>query len=402
MFLFGCALLDPEKKFLGLFGGIISIADLSIIPVFILTMLFIQNTLAKLATVDDQFYFIFMLVIMSFWIGLSWFVNTISYDGQLVDLFGVSARILFYLFVTRILYLWLVEYGSLCTMIPYCTGILLMGCYNYFSTSFETNQLIPAGITNNTFTSILFPYISFIFAVTAIEYNSRFSALLSICSFLFSFLLYSLSAMIYLALLAPLIIMMACNFIRDNNITFISILCLLGIVIFIAFNENAMFFFFENLSNNIYNKIANIPQLDENNLQSGDQRLALLLSSIIISLDHPIFGVGEYNFREFNLNNYKILGGFFFDHKNPHNSFAELLAWFGWPAFFIFISQMRYFFKKTELLIRCFELPKYFSYLILLFFVSTGLVMDGLYKTTYFYFASAYIFFIAHKGQDSA
>ncbi|WP_164966564.1 O-antigen ligase family protein [Arcobacter sp. AHV-9/2010] len=88
------------------------------------------------------------------------------------------------------------------------------------------------------------------------------------------------------------------------------------------------FYIFSLISTNEF--ILNILEKRINNLDSGSGRFEIWSNALILFQEHPVFGIGWYNFLEYN----KI----YFDRGNyMHNTFLEALVELGIVGFLIYI-----------------------------------------------------------------
>lgn len=396
LFLLGAKLLDPEDQMLSI-GKRISYGEiLFILYLFgVLIKIINKKSVSWLFISHHQKKFTYLLACFGIWMGLSWSVNTIFRDGDIMDFFGIPVRVLFYCLMSVFVARWVKIYGPSPIVLSYCSGILMMFSYN-FTTMFTDIGGIPAGITNNTFSAVLLPASAMFFALTAMINPGILCLLLMCISFASTVLIYSLSGLFYMFIGLPtVLIAMYCFFInkRVKRGKQFFIVLLLSLLVFHVADKFG--FAFEMISSHIENKINNIPFVEaaQGEVQSGDQRLSVALSSIIIAMKNPLFGVGEYNFREENKKNQEWLGAKFFDHKNPHNAIAQILSMFGIPAFLLFSTCFYITFKQLySLNITSGVKWKIFVSSSLFVFFATANVMDAIFTTTYYYFYAALVF----------
>jgi hypothetical protein len=396
LFLLGAKLLDPDDELLSI-GKRISYGEiLFCIYMFIMVLKALhRNSISWLFLSGTQKIFIYVLMCFTVWTALSWCINTVLHDGEIMDFFGIPVRVLFYCAMSVFVARWVYRYGPATIVLSYCSGIFAMFCYNFISLFIKTGS-VPAGITNNTFSAVLLPSSAVYLALAGMISPGILSLLLMCAVFASTLLVYSLSGLLYLFLGLPAILISIHDFFirkevgKSKRIIAVLILSLAVLTVVSRFG-----FAFEGLIQNIHNKINNIPfsETAKYDVQSGDERWGLALSAFMISLKNPFFGVGEYNFRAENYKNKDWIGEKFLDHKNPHNALAQIPSMFGIPAFLLFMASFYIAFKQLYYL-RILKGSRWGIFVLssLFVFFATANVMDAIFTTTYFYFYAAVIF----------
>lgn len=397
LFILGSQLLDNIDGPMLLIGKRISYGEILFILYMFGALLKImrENSISWLLLSHRQKKFICYLVCFAFWVGFSWAINTIFRDGDIMDFFGVPVRVLFYCFMSIFVARWVKIYGANIVVIPYCSGILTMFYYN-FTTGFMDIGGVPVGVPNNTVSAVLLPVSSLFLALTGMVNPGVLCLLLMCISFMSTFLVYSLSGLVYMFLGLPAVLVSMHNFFSNKRVGIGKRFFMLVLLVLLATAVVDKFgFAFETIKFHVSRKLDNLPSLAESTdgSESGQQRWAIALSGLVITMKNPIFGVGEYNFRDENLKNQKWLGARFFDHKNPHNALVHILSMFGIPAFFLFAMCLYIAFKQLyDLRIKRWRKWKIFVLSSIFVFIATANVVDSIFTTTYFYFYAALIF----------
>lgn len=406
LFLLGAKLLDKDQQMLSVVRKISYGEIFFILYLFgVLLKIIMKNSISWLFLSNYQKKFTFYLACFAVWMGLSWSINTIFRDGDIMDFFGIPVRVLFYCFMTVFVARWIKKYGPNIVVIPYCSGILMMFYYN-FSTLFMDIGGVPSGVTENTFSAVLLPASAMFLALTGMARPGVLSLFLMCISLVSTFLVYSLSGLVYMLVGVPAVLLSMQSFFINTRVGIVKrlfALVFLSLIVIAIINNFG--FAFEGISLNIERKINNIPFVEaaQGDSQSGKQRWGVFLSSLVITMNNPMFGVGEYNFKSENMKNKEWLGDKFFDHKNPHNALAQILSMFGIPAFFLFAMCFYITFKQLYgLRIKSGLMWKTFVLSSLFVFFATANIMDAIFTTTYFYFYAALIFGIKEWRKNSS
>lgn len=397
LFLLGAKLLDRDH--LLSVGRRISYGEMLFILYFfgVLLKVISKNSISWLFFSSQQKKFTYLLTCFAIWTGLSWGINTIFRNGDIMDFFGIPVRVLFYCFMSVFVARWVKRYGPNIVVIPFCIGILAMFYFNFAAGVVTlTDNEIPNVIAERNFSGVLLP-VGAIFLALLVMINPTPLAFILMCfSFASTLLIYSLGGYLFVLMGFPAVLVSIYHFfinreIRMNKRFFtLAILFFLGIIIFTKFG-----FVFGTIFDNIEKKYNNIPFVEaaRGDVQSGDYRWGFLLSSLEITMNNPMFGVGEYNWKAENLKNKEWLGKIFYDHKNPHNGLAQILSMFGIPAFLLFMSCFFITFKGLYALHAENGLKwKIFVLSSFLVFFGSANVMSTIFTTYYFYFYAAFIF----------
>lgn len=396
IFLLGAKLLDPDDQLLSI-GKKISYGEiLFLLYLFAVILKMLCNkSISFLFLSPQQKRFTCFLGFFAAWTAVSWCINTIFLDGDIMDFFGIPVRVLLYCIMSVFFARWVRQYGPNFCAMSYCSGIILMFYYN-FTSLFMALGGVPAGVPNNTFSAVLLPASAMFLALAGLASPAGFSLFLMCISFASTVLVYSLSGMLYMFFGLPAVLISMHNFFLNKGIGILKRISMLFFLFLLAITIGYNFnFAFEGISRNIENKINNIPFTEEasGDVQSGEHRFGLIISSLVIAAKNPLVGVGEYNFRAKNMQNKDLIGRIFHDHKNPHNAFAQIISMFGIPAFFLFCMCFYIAFKKLyHLRIKSGPTWKVYVLSSLVVFFATANVMDAIFTTTYFYFYAALIF----------
>jgi hypothetical protein len=116
-------------------------------------------------------------------------------------------------------------------------------------------------------------------------------------------------------------------------------------------------------------------QIDDSAVDGGTlaQRWGFVLSSKMMLMSNPVFGVGMSNYEQVNEALKSDLGGYYWESDNPHSAWLYLLACMGIPAFLLYIA---FFVLVFQALRRAVKLTGVFRQ-IYLFSVITMFVLSG-------------------------
>lgn len=403
LFLLGAKLLDK--------WGIVSFLENRMSYGEILFILYMFGALLKIISSSSiswlfisyrQKKFTYYLACFALWTGLAWSINTIFRDGDIMDFFGIPVRVLFYCLMSVFVARWVKEYGPNLIVLSFCSGILAIFYYNFTILVTDIGRVPVGGVSENTFSAVLLPVSAMFLALTGMTNPGVLSLLLMCISFLSTFLVYSLGGLLYMLVGLPAMLLSMQNFFINSRVGIVKrIFALVFLFLIVIYIINNFGFAFEAISINVKNKINNIPFVEaaQGGGQSADYRWGVFLSSLVITVNNPLFGVGEYNFRAENMKNMEWLGDKFFDHKNPHNAAAQMLSMFGIPAFFLFSICFYIAFKQLyRLRIKSGLKWKIFVFSSLFVFLATANLMDAIFTSTYFYFYAALIFGIEGRN----
>src|SRR5574341_85455 len=341
--------------------------------------------------------FTYYLIGFAIWCGLSWSINTIWRYGDIMDFFGIPVRVMFYAIMSIFVARWVKKYGPSLVVISFCCGILAIFYLNFDAMVAAMNIVgVPDRLPENNFSGVMLP-VSAIFLAIAGMVNPGILTLLLMClSFGLTSLVYSLGGFLFMIMGLPAVLLSVHNYFTSRNVGMgkrfaaSAVFIVIGIFIIVNFS-----FAFEAIEGHIQNKINNIPffETGQDHVQSGDIRWGFFLSSLAITANNPIFGVGEYNFQAEHWKNRGWLGDKYFDHKNPHNGLAQILSTAGIPAFYLFGVCSFITFKKLFTFRNMGGVKwKVFALSTFCVFLGTANVMATIYTTYYFYFFAGLVF----------
>lgn len=397
LFLLGAKTLD--KNHMLSVGQMISYGEILFLLYFFIAILKMlrSDSASWLFVSQHHKRFTLYLTMFALWTGLSWSVNTVTMGGDLNDLFGMTARILFYGFMSVFVAIWVEKYGPALVAVPFCLGVLAIFFYNFSTAALAMSIIgVPQALPENNFSGVMLPISALYLALVGMASPGIIPLLLMCVCYASTVLVYSLGAYLFLILGFPAVALSIHAFFVEKKVAKVKRALAFAVLFFaVAAAAVKLGSAYETVRVRIGNKFANIPLTEKakGRVQSGDIRRGFFLSSLVITRNNPLFGVGEYNWREANLKNKDWLGEVFYEHKNPHNAFAQILSMFGIPAFVLFVLCLYAAFRRLYAeRLRGGAAWGIFVLSSSLVFLATGNVMDSIFTTTYFYFYAALIF----------
>lgn len=348
----------------------------------------------------NQKYFFIYLFSFSLWTGISWCVNSILREGNASDFFGIPVRVAYYAFMALFVVQWVKEYGPNVLVIPFCVATIAMFYFNFTYFALEA-ATIPVQIGVKNFAGVLMPTCAIYFALSFLYRPGFLLFLFFLLSLVSTMLIYSLGGIVLVVLFLPASLILAKHYFVASNIKLIKKNVLLILLIFVSIIALTKVRSFSNTAIlHIKHKISNIPGISQSETESGYIRIGHFLSSVAITLQNPLFGVGEANWQDENNKNKDWLGVSFLENENPHNGVAQMLSMFGIPAFILFAASFYYTFKELYLLhlLKGMEW-KVFVISVCSVFVGIANLMSAIFTSYFFYFFAALVFGIKARRQ---
>jgi hypothetical protein len=395
MFIYGASLLDRWGMIFSPIAQRISYADI-LFCLYLNTLfgVYVVKSSARMRIVYSKRHKYFLIILLGFawWTGLSWVVTTLKMDGQIQDFFGITVRISYYIILSIFVTKWAKNYGINDIVTSFCAGVLTMFYFNFFSMALTITD-IPIAINVNNFSGVLLPVISVYFSLSLLCKPSYVSFVLCCLSYLSCVLVFSLGGYILMILAFPAVLLSCVHFFKmksKRRFGFLfSSMIIIGMCLGTAFGLKT---YQNTLITRIKSKFANIP-INSEHIQSGDVRWGHFLSSMLITMRNPIFGVGEYNWERENDKNRNLLGEAYHQNENPHNAIAQIFSMFGLPAGILFGLCLYYSFVSLYR-IKLLNGQKWIIWVVSVgcVFLASANLMDTIFTTYYFYFFAALVF----------
>lgn len=400
LFLLGARLLD-NKAMLSPIAGRISYGDI-LFFIYLATSViiyFMKSPKFKVVRLRRQQMFFLCLFAFSLWTGMSWCVNSLFRSGNILDFFGIPVRVAYYGIMSLFVVRWVREYGSNVLVMPFCIGILAMFYNNFLNAAMRVGE-IPIAINEKNFSGVLLPVCAVYFALSILCKPNLSSFVLFLLSIVSTLFVYSLGGFVLIALFLPAIWIMVRRYFGAATIKIHKkvLMVLLLLLLFVIVMTSARPIL-NTIMHNIDNKIHNLPGISQKT-ESAHMRFGHFLSSMAISAENPLFGVGEANWQEENNKNRDWLGDWFVENDNPHNGLAQILSMFGIPAFILFAAMFYFVFKELYSLHILKGLEwKIFVASIFMVFVGIANLMSAIFTYYFFYFFASLIFGIKARRQ---
>ena len=337
--------------------------------------------------------------------GLSWLVTTLFIDGELADLFAVPVRLAYYFTMALFVARWVRRFGPLLVVYSFCGGIFVMFVRNYYVTMLEMLTTVPDAIPVTNFSGVLLPVSALFFALLCAYRPSLVSMVLMLVLYFSTALIYSLAAYIFMVTALPAVLIIVKNYYYSGKINGISK------VLFIVIAVSAGCYVVQDriteidlLTENVMHKLDNVSFTDKGAAhdQSMDYRYGQFQSSLMMTYQHPLFGVGKFNWENENEKNKNWVRA---HHRNdnPHNALVQVLSMYGIPACVLFVAAILHVFRRL-LAIR---LMGGWTWVVFVLstaatFIGSACVMDSFLVTYYFYFYAGVVLGIGSLVQQAS